>query len=479
MILPVIMSGGSGSRLWPLSRALHPKQFLPLFNVNTLLQETLNRLDNNQCLSPLIICNHEHRFIVAEQLRVNNTVASNIILEPMGKNTAPAITLAALAALSQGDDPLLLVLAADHVIKDVAAFQQAVIDAKTFAEQGKLVTFGIVPTHAETGYGYIKQGIKASNEILHGALGFDVDSFVEKPSLSTAQAYLDSGQYLWNSGMFMFKASRYLEELAKFSPDILTICTQAYENRSQDLDFTRISADIFDLCPADSIDYAVMEPMCKSEGSGVIVVPMDAGWSDVGSFASLWEVSEKDEHGNVNHGDIISHNTTDSYIYAAHKLVTTVGVDNLVIVETKDALLVAKKDQVQDVKLIVEQLKSAERYEYQHQREVYRPWGKYDAIDFGERDLVKRITVKPGAKLSVQMHHHRAEHWVVVSGTAKVTNGENTFLISENESTYIPLGQIHALENPGILPLELIEVQTGSYLGEDDIVRIDDRYGRS
>jgi mannose-1-phosphate guanylyltransferase len=470
MILPVIMSGGSGSRLWPLSRALHPKQFLALLNENTLLQETVNRLDNTQCLNPLIICNNEHRFIVAEQLRANDTVASDIILEPMGKNTAPAITLAALAAVAKGEDPILLVLAADHVIKDIIAFQQAVLDAKYFAAEDKLVTFGILPTHAETGYGYIKQGAK---QTFKTAVGFDVDSFVEKPNLATAQTYLESGEYLWNSGMFMFKASRYLEELAKFSPDILAICTQAYESKTQDLDFTRISADIFAKCPEDSVDYAVME---RTEDA--IVVPMNAGWSDVGSFSSLWEVSDKDENGNVNHGDIISHNTTNSYIHASHKLVTTVGVNNLVIIETKDALLVACKDQVQDVKAIVEKLKLDDRYEYKHQREVYRPWGKYDSLDFGDRDQVKRISVKPGAKLSIQMHHHRAEHWIVVSGTAKVTNGDKTFLVTENESTYIPLGQVHALENPGVLPLELIEVQTGSYLGEDDIVRFDDKYGR-
>ncbi|MGI2109493.1 mannose-1-phosphate guanylyltransferase/mannose-6-phosphate isomerase [Shewanella frigidimarina] len=470
MILPVIMSGGSGSRLWPLSRALHPKQFLALLNENTLLQETVNRLDDIQCLNPLIICNNEHRFIVAEQLRANDTVASDIILEPMGRNTAPAITLAALAAIDKGDDPLLLVLAADHVIKDVVAFQKAVFDAKEFAAENKLVTFGIVPTHAETGYGYIKRGVK---QTFNMSEGFDVDSFVEKPNLATAQTYLDSGEYLWNSGMFMFKASRYLEELSKFSPDMLAICTQAYESKTQDLDFTRISADIFAKCPEDSIDYAVME---RTEDA--IVVPMNAGWSDVGSFSSLWEVSEKDDNGNVKLGDIISHNTTNSYINAGHKLVTTVGVDNLVIIETKDALLVACKDQVQDVKVIVEKLKLDDRYEYKHQREVYRPWGKYDSLDFGDRDQVKRISVKPGAKLSIQMHHHRAEHWIVVSGTAKVTNGDNNFLLTENQSTYIPAGVVHALENPGILPLELIEVQSGSYLGEDDIVRFEDRYGR-
>ncbi|MBL4911007.1 MAG: mannose-1-phosphate guanylyltransferase/mannose-6-phosphate isomerase [Alteromonadaceae bacterium] len=476
MILPVIMSGGSGSRLWPLSRALHPKQFLALFNEKTLLQETINRLDPTLCIDPLIICNNEHRFIVAEQLRANGTSASDIILEPMGKNTAPAITLAALAAVAKGDDPLLLVLAADHVIKDVTAFQKAVVTATAFAEQGKLVTFGIVPTQPEIGYGYIKQGTK---QALGESIGFNVASFVEKPDLLTAQTYFESGEYLWNSGMFMFKASRYLDELAKFSPEMLAVCTKAYESKSQDLDFTRISADIFSKCPEDSIDYAVMEPLCKADGSqNVVVVPMNAGWSDVGSFSSLWDVNQKDENGNVNYGDVISHNTTNSYINAGHKLVATVGVDNLVIVETKDALLVANKDQVQDVKKIVDQLKAADRCEFKHQREVYRPWGKYDSLDVGVRDQVKRICVKPGAKLSVQMHHHRSEHWVVVSGTAKVTNGEKTFLVTENESTYIPIGQIHALENPGVLPLELIEVQTGSYLGEDDIVRFGDKYGR-
>ncbi|GAW96954.1 MULTISPECIES: mannose-1-phosphate guanylyltransferase/mannose-6-phosphate isomerase [Colwellia] len=478
MILPVIMSGGSGSRLWPLSRALHPKQFLPLITKNTLLQETINRLDGDflgdKCLDPIIICNNEHRFLVAEQLRQNNSKASRIILEPMGKNTAPAITLAALAALDDGDDPILLVLAADHVIKNIEAFQQAIVSASIFAEQGKLVTFGIVPTHAETGYGYIKQGslLTANNEQVN-ATSYTVASFVEKPDLAIAEEYLASGDYLWNSGMFMFKASRYLEELAIFSPEILAVCKEAYSNKTHDLDFTRISADIFKQCPEDSIDYAVME-----HTEHAVVVPLDAEWSDVGSFSSLWEVSEKDEQGNVSQGDVISQSTTNCYINAENRLVTTVGVDNLVIVETKDAILVAHKDKVQDVKSIVNILKAENRYEYKHQREVYRPWGKYDSLDIGERDQVKRITVKPGAKLSVQMHHHRSEHWIVVSGTAKVTNGDKTFLLTENESTYIPLGQIHALENPGVLPLELIEVQTGSYLGEDDIVRFDDKYGR-
>jgi mannose-1-phosphate guanylyltransferase len=474
MILPVIMSGGSGSRLWPLSRALHPKQFLPLITENTLLQETINRLGDN-CTDPIIICNNEHRFIVAEQLRQNNSRASNIILEPMGKNTAPAITLAALAAIENGDDPLLLVLAADHVIKNITAFQQSVNSASVFAQQGKLVTFGIVPTHAETGYGYIKQGsFLVSKQEKEIAKSYMVANFVEKPDLDTAKKYLESSEYLWNSGMFMFKASHYLEELKKHSPDILSICEEAFQSKTNDLDFTRISAEIFEKCPENSIDYAVME-----HTEHAVVVPLDARWSDVGSFSSLWEVSLKDEQGNVLQGDIISESTTNCYINAEERLITTVGVNNLVIVETKDAILVADKDKVQDVKSIVNQLRTDGRYEYKHQREVYRPWGKYDSLDFGNRDQVKRITVKPGAKLSVQMHHHRSEHWIVVSGTAKVTNGDKTFLVSENESTYIPLGQVHALENPGVLPLELIEVQTGSYLGEDDIVRFDDKYGRS
>jgi len=463
------MSGGSGSRLWPLSRSLHPKQFLTLINDNSLLQETINRLDQN-CSDPIIICNNEHRFIVAEQLRENHTCASNIILEPMGKNTAPAITLAALAAIENGDDPLLLVLAADHVIKNVTAFQKSIISASAFAAQNKLVTFGIVPTHAETGYGYLKQG---NLQKQNSEEGFIVESFVEKPNLENAIKYFSSGDYLWNSGMFMFKASRYLEELEKFSPEILAVCKDAYASKTLDLDFTRIDGDIFDKCPENSIDYAVME-----HTDDAIVVPLDAGWSDVGSFSSLWEVNEKNEHGNVIQGDVISQTTTNCYINAGNKLVTTVGLENLVIVETKDALLVANKDKVQNVKSIVNKLKSEKRYEYKHQREVYRPWGKYDSLDFGKRDQVKRITVKPGAKLSVQMHHHRSEHWIVVSGTAKVTNGDKIFLVTEDESTYIPLGQIHALENPGVLPLELVEVQTGSYLGEDDIVRFDDKYGR-
>ena len=461
-ICPVIMAGGSGTRLWPLSRAAHPKQFLRLHGEDTMLQTTAKRLSGLDIQSSIIICNEEHRFFVAEQLREIDKLGS-IILEPVGRNTAPAI---ALAALTAKDDPLLLVLAADHVIQDEAAFSEAVIRAIPLAEAGKLVTFGIVPSAPHTGYGYIKRG-KDTGE------GFEVDAFVEKPSSDVAQDYFSSGDYYWNSGMFLFRASNYLEELKKFRPDILEQCQGSVMDVKTDLDFLRIDKDMFESCPAESVDYAVME-----KTSHAVVVPMDAGWSDIGSWSSLWDISEKDSEGNATHGDVILNNTRNSYVRSNNKLVAVIGVDDLVIVSTKDALMVAHKDSVQDVKMITESLKIQSRSEWQLSREVYRPWGKYDSIDSGERYQAKRITVKPGAKLSVQMHHHRAEHWVVVSGTARVTNGDKTFLLSENESTYIPIGIVHALENPGKVELELIEVQTGSYLGEDDIVRFDDRYGR-
>ncbi len=470
MILPVIMSGGSGTRLWPLSRSSHPKQFLALTCNNTMLQETINRLAVGSH-DPIIICNNEHRFIVAEQLRDNGSKASKIILEPIGRNTAPAIALAALSATENGEDPCLLVLAADHVIQNIPSFQKTIQKTIAYAEAGKLVTFGIVPTHVETGYGYIKQGCK--QELVSG-LGYEVDSFVEKPDYKTAQKFVDSGDFLWNSGRFLFKASTYLEELELHSPKIFEICQRAFNTKIEDFDFTRIEESIFKECPDDSIDYAVME-----RTDNAVVVPLDVGWSDVGSFSSLWEVNNKDAQGNVVHGDVILENSENCFVYSSSRLVTTIGIDDLVVVETKDAVLVAHKDKVQDVKKIVARLKEQGRDEYKNSREVYRPWGKYDSLDKGKRDQVKRITVNPGAKLSVQMHHHRSEHWVVVSGTAKVTNGDKTFLVTENQSTYIPLGQIHALENPGILPLELIEVQTGAYLGEDDIVRFDDKYGRN
>jgi mannose-1-phosphate guanylyltransferase len=430
-----------------------------------MLQATFKRLDGLDIQSSVTICNEEHRFFVAEQLRQIDKLGS-IVLEPVGRNTAPAIALAALSS-TEGEDPFLLVLAADHVIQDEAAFTKTVTNAISLAEAGKLVTFGIVAREPNTGYGYIKKGEPQG-------VGFVVDAFVEKPSIEVAKEYLESGDYFWNSGMFLFKASRYLEELKKHRPDIYEACQLSMEGTSEDNDFLRINQAAFSACPIESIDYAVME-----KTGDAVVVPMDAGWSDIGSWSSLWDISEKDGRGNAIYGDVMIHESNNSYIKTDGKLVAAIGVDDLVIVSTKDVLVVAHKDSVQDVKVVAQQLKAESRSEWEHHREVYRPWGKYDSIDSGERYQAKRITVKPGAKLSVQMHHHRAEHWVVVSGSAKVTNGEKTFLLSENESTYIPVGVIHALENPGKVDLELIEVQSGSYLGEDDIVRFDDRYGRS
>ena len=463
-ICAVIMAGGSGTRLWPVSRANHPKQFLALHGDDTMLQSTVKRLEGLNVESSITICNEEHRFFVAEQLREIDKLGS-IILEPVGRNTAPAIALAALSS-KDDEDPMLLVLAADHVIQDEAAFTKAVSDAIPLAESGKLVTFGVVAHEPNTGYGYIKRGAPQG-------VGFAVDKFVEKPTLKIATEYLESGDYFWNSGMFLFKASRYLEELKKHRSDIYDAVSLSMEDVAQDNDFFRVNKPAFDACPSESIDYAVME---KTEHA--VVVPMDAGWSDIGSWSSLWDISKKDLNGNSVHGDVILHETNNSYVRTDGKLVAAIGVDDLVIVSTKDVLVVAHKDSDQDVKKIAEQLKQKKRTEWELHREVYRPWGKYDSIDSGDRYQAKRITVKPGAKLSVQMHHHRAEHWIVVSGTARVTNGEKKFLLSENESTYIPVGVVHALENPGKVDLELIEVQTGSYLGEDDIVRFEDKYGR-
>lgn len=465
-LIPIIMAGGSGSRLWPLSRELYPKQFINLDGEQTMLQATVNRLQQLDCAQPLVICNEEHRFLVAEQLRYLGKLAHNIILEPVGRNTAPAIALAALTAqqtAGEEDDPLLLVLAADHVIRDEAAFVSSIMQAIPHAEAGKLVTFGIVPTHAETGYGYIRR-----DDTLHGA--FSVAQFVEKPNLATAERYLASGEYYWNSGMFLFRASKYLAALETFRPDIHTACTQAVGTINADMDFVRIDRAAFLLCPSESIDYAVME-----KTTDAVVVPMNAGWSDVGSWSSLWDISDKDESGNVFRGDVIQHASRNNYVFAENALVSLVGVDNLVVVQTKDAVLVVEQGKVQDVKKIVESLKATGRSEYQTHREIYRPWGKYDSIDDGYRYKVKRITVKPGDRMSLQMHHHRAEHWIVVSGTAKVTNGEQTFLVTENESTFIPVGVVHSLENPGKIPLELIEVQSGTYLHDDDIVRFEDK----
>jgi mannose-1-phosphate guanylyltransferase len=461
-IKAVIMAGGSGTRLWPLSRAAHPKQFLALHGDDTMLQATMKRLHGLNVKSSVTICNEEHRFFVAEQLREIDKLGS-IILEPVGRNTAPAI---ALAALLSNEDELLLVLAADHVIQDDVAFTKAVAEAIPLAESGKLVTFGIVPDKPHTGYGYIKRGAEQG-------VGFVVERFVEKPSIEVAQGYVHSGEYYWNSGMFLVKASRYLSELRKFRPDIHESCASSIAEVKSDLDFVRIDSEHFKECPSESVDYAVME---KTDDA--VVVPMDAGWSDIGSWSSLWDISQKDDNGNATHGDVMLHEANNSYVRTDGKLVAAIGVDDLVIVSTKDVLVVAHKDSVQNVKVIAEKIKSEARTEWKNHREVYRPWGKYDSIDNGGRYQVKRITVKPGAKLSVQMHHHRAEHWVVVSGTAKVTNGEKISILSENESTYIPLGAVHALENPGKVPLEIIEIQSGSYFGEDDIVRFEDVYGR-
>jgi mannose-1-phosphate guanylyltransferase len=470
MILPVIMAGGSGSRLWPLSRDLMPKQFLKLDADLTMLQATVMRLQGLNAEAAIVICNEDHRFVAAEQLRQISQLNNNIILEPAGRNTAPAIALAALTAIKKGQDPLLLVLAADHVIANVDAFQQAVVAATEFARADQLVTFGIVPTAAETGYGYIKRG---QCKKIESADAFQVADFVEKPKLETALEYLSSGDYYWNSGMFLFKASRYLAELKQHRPDIYAACEQAMAEVDPDLDFIRVNQQAFLACPSESIDYAVME---KTDSA--VVVPLDARWSDVGSWSSLWDISDKNSQGNVHKGDVLSCDSADNYVFAETALVATVGLQNVVVVQTKDAVLVAAKDRVQDVKAIVQQLKDSGRSEHKIHREVYRPWGKYDSIDQGQRYQVKRITVNPGQKLSVQMHHHRAEHWIVVAGTALVSiNGIDT-LLSENQSVYIPLGAVHALENPGKIPLELIEVQSGTYLGEDDIVRLSDRYGR-
>lgn len=478
-MIPVILCGGSGTRLWPLSRSQYPKQFLALHSTHSLLQETLLRLgqpnqysgqaesDQIDFAEAWLICNEAHRFLVAEQMRQIGQPC-RIFLEPEGRNTAPAIALAALACQQQGraEEPL-LVLSSDHVIADAAAFRRAVREAQMLTEQGLLVTFGVVPTAPETGYGYIRRGEPLTP-------GYRVAGFVEKPDQATAQAYLAGGDYFWNSGMFMFTAQAYLQALEKFRPDILSACQQAMAKTQQDLDFTRVDSAAFAACPSDSIDYAVMEH--THQGA---VVPLDAGWSDVGSWSALWDIHAKDEQGNVLQGDVLAQHSRNCLVLANERLVTTLGVDDLIIIDSKDALMVAHKDQVQQVKNLVEQLQQQGRPESQQHREVYRPWGKYDSVDSGARYQVKRISVKPGARLSLQKHHHRAEHWIVVKGTAQVTCGDRQYLVTENQSTYIPLGEVHCLENPGKLELELIEVQSGAYLGEDDIVRLQDNYGRA
>lgn len=464
MFIPVIMAGGSGSRLWPLSRSAFPKQFLALDSQNslTMLQSTLERVGGMSASEAIIISNEDHRFVVAEQLRTFG-VKARIILEPAGRNTAPAIALAAMQAIAHGEDPVLLILAADHIVKDTDAFQSSIRKAQVAADAGKLATFGIVPTAAETGYGYIKRGTVAGDDI------YKVDQFVEKPQLEVAEQYVTSGEYYWNSGCFMFKASVFIEELRKHSPEIYRCCLKATNDTTEDMDFIRVNKSEFLKCPDDSVDYAVMEQTDRA-----VVVPMDAGWSDVGSWSALWEVSEKDNFGNVIHGDAIIEDTEGCYIYAPNKLVASVGVKDIVVVETKDAVLVAHKDNVQQVKKIVERLKAENRAEFREHREVYRPWGKSDAIDSGERYKVNRITVEPGKRQSLQMHFHRAEHWVVVSGTAKVLSNGKEQIISENQSLFIPVGVSHMVENPGKIALELIEIQSGSYLNEDDVVRLEE-----
>ncbi|HBR4419105.1 TPA: mannose-1-phosphate guanylyltransferase/mannose-6-phosphate isomerase [Klebsiella pneumoniae] len=471
MILPVIMAGGTGSRLWPMSRELYPKQFLRLGSEFSMLQETIFRLDGLDVSDPMLICNEQHRFLAAEQLRQINKNTNNIILEPVGRNTAPAIALAALSALKNNDDPLLLVLAADHVIEDVQSFHKAVKDAVTYAEKGKLVTFGIVATGPETGYGYIHRGKLQSDD----AVSYSVKSFVEKPNLETAIKYIESGEYYWNSGMFLFKASQYLQELSKFRPDILEACEKSVASISYDAiaDFIRINQDAFLSCPDESIDYAVME---KTEEA--VVIPLDAGWNDVGSWSALWDVQEKDQNGNLLTGDVFIHNSANCYINTDETFVAAIGVENLVIVNTKDAVLVIDKSKVQDVKKAVEYLKLNKRREYRLHRESYRPWGHHDKIVNQPRYHINRLTVKPGGKFSLQKHLHRAEHWVVLSGTAEVTLEDKKFLLTENQSTFIPVGATHMLENPGKIPLELLEIESGSYLGEDDIVRLKDYYGQ-
>lgn len=465
MLQVVLLSGGSGTRLWPLSREAYPKQFLPLAGEATMVQDTWSRAAALTTLKPIVVANEEHRFLVAEQFRQIGAPVPDIVLEPVGRNTAPAIAAAALQARAAGEDPVLLVLPSDHVVRDVAAFHAAVREALPAAEEGALVTFGIRASAPETGFGYIQA---AAGEGVRRVL-----RFVEKPDADTARAYLASGDYVWNSGMFLFPASRYLDEIARFRPDILDAVRRAFDAASRDGDFVRLERGAFAASPSDSIDYAVME-----KTSDARVLPVDIGWNDVGSWSALWDVSDQDEHGNAGHGDVIAVDSRNSYAYS-RRLVALVGVDDLVVVETDDAVLVARKDRVQQVKDVVARLKADQRSHAVMHREVHRPWGSYDSVDVGNGFQVKRIKVKPGARLSLQSHAHRAEHWVVVRGTARVTRDNDVFDLHANQSTYIPLGARHRLENPGVDQLELIEVQSGDYLGEDDIVRYDDVYGRS
>lgn len=481
---PAILSGGAGTRLWPLSREAYPKQFLPLVGQQTMLQQTVARLDGLSdehphhgiaMADPLVVCNESHRFLVAEQLMEAGREAAAIILEPVGRNTAPALTLAALAAVREGEDPILIAMPADHVVADLNAFHRAVAEGCLLASEGAVITFGIVPAGPETGYGYILRGAPRKQ----ADTACRLERFVEKPDRDTAAHYVVSGDYLWNSGIFMLRAGRWLGLIERFRPDIAEACREAYSRAKADLDFCRVDAQAFRDCPSDSIDYAVMERLSAESSGDALVLPLDAGWSDVGAWCALWDVGERDEADNVVHGDVFVYEGRGNLIYAQSRMVAGVGVEGLIVVETPDAVLVVDKEHTQDVKAVTGYLKAARRQECEFHRRVHRPWGTYEPVDGGPRYQVKRLTVKPGASLSLQLHHHRAEHWIVVSGTARVTRDDEVFLVSENQSTYIPIGTRHRLENPGTIPLELIEVQSGSYLGEDDIVRLEDKYNRT
>jgi len=477
-LYPVILCGGSGTRLWPMSRQQFPKQLLSLVEENSLFQATLSRIYHSGIKTifdlkpPVIVTNEAHRFLIAEQVRHLGLEDSVIILEPEGKNTAPALSLAANYINGINPEGLMMAMPADHVIQQPDAFLKAIDLAVENIEENALYTFGVVPTKPETGYGYIKKG--ASKGIISA-----LDEFVEKPDLETAKDYLDSGNYLWNSGMFLFSTSTWLASTKELCPEIHQCVEKCFQNTTHDFDFLRVDEAVFKTCPSDSIDYAVMEKVKSSSKFQAYVVSLDAGWSDIGSWDSLWEINEKDQSGNVLKGDVLAENTRNSMVLSDGRVVATIGVENLIVVDTPDAVLIANKQDAQSVKNIVNRLADASRDEIITHRKVYRPWGNYESIDNGARFQVKRIMVNPGATLSLQMHHHRAEHWIVVTGTAKVTRGEETFLLSENQSTYIPLGVTHRLENPGTIPLEIIEVQSGSYLGEDDIVRFQDNYGRN
>lgn len=487
-LCPVILAGGGGTRLWPLSRAHYPKQFLRLFGKNSMLQETLVRLDgpgfdamegNIPCLAPIIVCNEVHRFLVADQAKEIDKVLQSIILEPEGRNTAPALTVVAQALLDKGEDAVMVMMPADHIISELTHFQDTIKAGYQMAEQGYLITFGIKPEHAETGYGYIQCGEKLDELELYGINSIHkIQGFKEKPEAQLAQEYLDSGNYLWNSGIFMMKASVWCREIERFQADIYSACLQAYEKGKVDKEFYRLDKDAFTRCRSDSIDYAVMEKLTSEDATLSAVVALDAGWSDIGAWSAVWELGEQDKDGNVIDGDVIQLGTSNSLLKSEHRLVAVLGCDNLIVVETADVVMVASKDKAQEVKEIISTLKARQREERLTHRRVFRPWGYYETVDTGEHFQVKRITVNPGKKLSLQLHHKRAEHWIVVKGTATVTKGEEVFSLNKNESTYIPIEVKHRLENATDQPLEIIEVQSGSYLGEDDIERFEDDFGR-